>query len=203
MSVSTLEDFINSNPPARELKRALAVQMSQQGYTYREIRDVLQVSVGFVSHCNQRYAQLGIAGLKLNYWGTKGYLSDLQKQELFTWLDQQDHWTLDEIAHYVNETYGVSYKSLQSYYSLLQEAGFSWKKHETGHPDKDEEQVALKKKEISELLVKWRKEIASGQVRVLFLDECHLLWGDVRGYGGTGALMKQALIPLHREHFSD
>jgi transposase len=57
MSVSTLEDFINSNPPARELKRALAVQMSQQGYTYREIRDVLQVSVGFVSHCNQRYAQ--------------------------------------------------------------------------------------------------------------------------------------------------
>jgi putative transposase len=64
MPVSTLEDFINSNPPARDLKRALAVQMSQQGYTYREIRDVLQVSVGFVSHCNQRDAQLGVAGLK-------------------------------------------------------------------------------------------------------------------------------------------
>jgi transposase len=34
-----------------------------------------------------------------------------------------------------------------------------------------------------ELLVKWRAEIASGQVRVLFLDECHLVWGDVSGYG--------------------
>lgn len=34
-----------------------------------------------------------------------------------------------------------------------------------------------------ELLVKWRAEIASGQVRVMFLDECHLLWGDICGYG--------------------
>ncbi len=33
------------------------------------------------------------------------------------------------------------------------------------------------------MLVKWRAEIASGQVRVMFLDECHLVWGDVSGYG--------------------
>jgi len=33
------------------------------------------------------------------------------------------------------------------------------------------------------LMLKWRAEIASGQVRVLFLDECHLVWGDVSGYG--------------------
>lgn len=34
-----------------------------------------------------------------------------------------------------------------------------------------------------ELLLKWRCEIAHGQVRVMFLDECHLLWGDISGYG--------------------
>lgn len=33
------------------------------------------------------------------------------------------------------------------------------------------------------LLLKWRAAIASGQVRVMFLDECHLLWGDSSGYG--------------------
>ena len=33
------------------------------------------------------------------------------------------------------------------------------------------------------MLVKWRAEITSGQVRVMFLDECHLLWGDICGYG--------------------
>jgi len=34
-----------------------------------------------------------------------------------------------------------------------------------------------------ELLVKWHREIANGQVRGMFLDECHLLWGDISGYG--------------------
>lgn len=32
------------------------------------------------------------------------------------------------------------------------------------------------------LLSQWRAEIAKGRVQVLFLDECHLLWGDVCGY---------------------
>lgn len=31
--------------------------------------------------------------------------------------------------------------------------------------------------------MQWRSEIASGQVRVMFLDECHLVWGDISGYG--------------------
>ncbi len=34
-----------------------------------------------------------------------------------------------------------------------------------------------------ELMVRWQAEIASGKVRVLFLDECHLVWGDLSGYG--------------------
>lgn len=84
--METLEQFIQSNPPSQELKRAVAVQMSQQGYTYREIRDVLQVSLGFVSDCCQRYEAAGVEGLKLNYWGTQGYLKANQKEELMVWL---------------------------------------------------------------------------------------------------------------------
>lgn len=33
-----------------------------------------------------------------------------------------------------------------------------------------------------DLLVRWHHEIATGEVRVLFLDECHLVWGDISGY---------------------
>ncbi|WP_277866361.1 helix-turn-helix domain-containing protein [Candidatus Synechococcus calcipolaris] len=73
--METLEQFIQSNPNPRELKRALAVHMSQQNDTYREIRDVLQVSIGFVSACCQRYQEQGIEGLKLNYWGTQVTMS--------------------------------------------------------------------------------------------------------------------------------
>ena len=47
MRMESLSEFIQSNPDPRELKRALAVQMVMREYTYFEIRDVLQVSVGW------------------------------------------------------------------------------------------------------------------------------------------------------------
>lgn len=143
--MDSLEQFIQSNRNSRELKRALAVQMSQRGHTYREIRDVLQVSVGFVTACCQRYETNGVEGLKLHYWGTQGYLNPQQKQELLAWLRQKDAWLLEEVVQHIEDTYGVIYRSYQSYYALLKQAGFSWKKSHSTHPDKDEMQVEKKK----------------------------------------------------------
>lgn len=143
--METLEQFIHSNPHPRELKRALAVQMSQRGHSYREIRDVLQVSVGFITTCNQRYDAVGIEGLRSNYWGTQGYLSAQQKQKLFSWLAQKDYWTLEEVVAHIEDEYEVVYQSQQSYYTLLKQAGLSWKKSQPQHPGKDEAQVEEKK----------------------------------------------------------
>jgi putative transposase len=39
-----LEDFIQGNPDAREVKRALAVKWSLSGIPYRQIRKLLSVS---------------------------------------------------------------------------------------------------------------------------------------------------------------
>jgi putative transposase len=143
--METLEQFIQNNPNSRELKRALAVQMSQRGHTYREIRDVLQVSLGFVTTCCQRYQAEGVEGLKLHYWGTQGYLKADQKQELMSWLAQKDAWMLEAVVQHIEDAYGVVYQSPQSYYTLLKQAGFSWKKSHSTHPAKDERQVEEKK----------------------------------------------------------
>lgn len=143
--MATLEQFIQSNPAPRELKRALAVQMSQRGHSYREIRDVLQVSLGFITSSCQGYESNGVSGLKLNYWGTRGYLTKEQKQALFEWLAQRDHWLMEEVINQIEDAYGVVYQSPQSYYALLKEAGFSWKKAQPTHPDKDETKVEEKK----------------------------------------------------------
>jgi transposase len=140
-----LQQYIQSNPPAAELKRALAVQMTQQGYRYRQIRDVLQVSVGFITESNQRYEAEGVNGLKSKYWGTQGFLSREQKQALMAWLGSRDDWTIEEVMNHIEAEYGVVYQSRQSYYTLLQEAGFSWKKSQPTHPDKDSAQVSQKK----------------------------------------------------------
>lgn len=147
--METLEQFIQSNPHPRELKRALAVQMSQRRHSYREIRDVLQVSIGFISASHQRYDTQGIAGLRSHYWGTRGYLNAEQKQQLLDTLAQQEAWTLEEVIEHIENQYGVVYQSQQSYYALLRQAGFSWKKSQPVHPDQDLMQVAEKKLNLS------------------------------------------------------
>lgn len=146
--METLEQFIHSNPPALELKRALAVQMSQRGQSYRDIRDILQVSVGFITASRRRYERAGVEGLRSRYWGTQGYLRDEQKQQLFTWLDGRETWTLAEVIDHLEDEYGVVYQSLESYYTLLKQAGFSWKKAQPTHPDKDETLVQEKKEKL-------------------------------------------------------
>lgn len=143
--MDSLQQFIQSNPDPRELKRALSVQMSQRGHSYREIRDVLQVSVGFISTWGDRYRDKGVEGLKLNYWGTAGYLDGAQKQEILSWLEQKDHWLIEEVIEHIEGRYGVVYQSPQSYYALLKQGGFSWKKSHASHPDKDEAKVQEKK----------------------------------------------------------
>ena len=48
VSDTSLADFIASNPDARELKRALAVQMTLLGLKQRMIQSILGVQSGFI-----------------------------------------------------------------------------------------------------------------------------------------------------------
>ncbi len=44
-----LDQYIQSNPDPREIKRAVTVKMWLEGYTHRQIHGVLGVSSGFIS----------------------------------------------------------------------------------------------------------------------------------------------------------
>ncbi len=139
-----LTEFIKSNPDPRELKRALAVQMVMQDYTYYEIGDVLGVSLGFISKWRQLYEQQGVAGLYLRHQGSRGYLSSEQRQGVVKWLQQKNYWNLSELQQYVEAQYDVVFESKQSYYSLFAEAGISWKKSQKCNPKADPEAVEKK-----------------------------------------------------------
>jgi len=43
----------------------------------------------------------------------------------------QNYWNLAELQGYVQQEYDVVFDSKQSYYSLFEEAGISWKNTET------------------------------------------------------------------------
>jgi len=58
--------------------------------------------------------------------------------------------------------------------------------------------VWSKKLEILAQLKQWLPEIAAGKMSVFFLDECHLLWGDVCGYI-WGKSNRRIEVPIERQ----
>lgn len=128
-----LQAFIQSNPDPRELKRALAVKLALQDYSYFQIRDLLNVSLGFITKWKQAFIRQGVEGLKLGYKGAKSYLDADQKQKVLEWLQTKNCWDLEELESHLEQVYGVVFKSKQSYYALFKEAGISRRKTQKTH----------------------------------------------------------------------
>lgn len=139
-----LNDFIHSNPDARELKRAVAVKMFLKGYKHREIGESLGVSSGFISKWTRAYEQLGVSGLKLGYSGSVGALEPEQRQSVLRWLKSKNYWNLGELQGYIEQEYEVLFDSKQSYYTLFKQAGISWKKTQKRNPQTDPKLVEKK-----------------------------------------------------------
>jgi putative transposase len=132
--IARLTDFINSQPPARELKRAIAVKMALQGTPYEKITHLLVMHKTCISRWKQRFESGGIEGIKLGYQGAKSYLTPEQKAEVITWLKTREYWNFEELVNHLDEHYQVIYKSKQSYYELLSVAKISWKKSHALQP---------------------------------------------------------------------
>jgi putative transposase len=131
-----LAEFIESNPSPRELKRALAVQMREEGWKHKQIQSILQVQSSFISRWEQKYREEGVEGLRWGYIGSSGLLSREQREEAIEWLQEKQQIDLWEVVEYVERQYGVTYSSSQSYYDLLKAGGMSWHQGEKKIPNK-------------------------------------------------------------------
>ena len=176
-----LEDIINS-PESLEVKRALAVKMILHDFKTKEICSLLDVSDSFVSKWKTIYENEGAEGLRVNYKGGTGFLTESQRFEIFFHLKDKPYYRVEELRDWIERHYGVVYQSKQSYYDMLKEAGLSWHQTQAINPKRDEGQVLLKREEIKKKLEERQTEIVSGQLIVFAEDECHLLSGDTTGY---------------------
>lgn len=139
-----LNAFLQSNPDARELKRAVAVQMFLKGFKHWEIGESLGASSGFISKWTQRYEESGVSSLQLGYPGSVGYLKPEQRQEVIAWLKRKNYWNLAELQQHIEQEYEVRFDSKQSYYTLFEQAGISWKKTQKRNPKADPKLVEKK-----------------------------------------------------------
>ncbi len=147
--IKSLEDFIDSNPEGRELKRALAVKMAVQGQPYKNISKLLGVSSFFITHWKKAFKSQGILGIKLQYKGSKKQLTSEQIAKTIEWLTSRQYWHLDELVNYLDNQYGVIYKSKQSYYNLFSLANISWKRSQKCNPKFDEELVKKRQRRLT------------------------------------------------------
>ena len=143
-----LEDFIQGNPDAREVKRALAVKWSLSGISYRQIRKLLNVSLGFISKWNKNFSTRGVNGLKIAYKGKPSYLIQSDKEEIILWLSHKEMWDLAELAIPIEPKYDVIYQPQQSYYSLLESAKISGKKSQKKTPLGSPKLISKKKQKL-------------------------------------------------------
>jgi putative transposase len=76
---------------------------------------MLGVSEFFVGYWKKIFKTQGIEGIKLGYKkGSQGYLTERQTDVVVEWLKDKEYWNLDELVTYVEQEFGVVYKSKQS-----------------------------------------------------------------------------------------
>jgi transposase len=177
--IEGLIKFINSNGDSREMKRALAVKLALQGYVYRAIENILNVSQGYVSKWKKRFITQGIPGLRLGYRGAKTKLTREEKESTIQWLSCQEYWDISELEIYLIEEYDVIFESKESYYKIYRKAKITRQKAEKVNPRKNEKEVKKSNEKINQILEDNREEIESGQLVVYAIDECHLMGGDI------------------------
>jgi transposase len=143
-----IDEIINEAPDAREVKRAVSVKMGRQGFSPAQICQVLNVSLQSVSKGKGQYEVGGADALRLGHRGSEGYLREEDRQAILQWIGTHETVSVEAVRDYVEEWYGVVYRSKQSYYDLLEAGGMSYHRSEKTNPKRDEAQVLGRREEI-------------------------------------------------------
>lgn len=146
--MQNLDEIINESQEAREVKRALSVKMVQQGVPTSQICALLNVSPQYVSKWWVQYEAGGAQSLRLGYRGSESYLSQSQREEICHWIQNQKSLTVEALRDHIQEQYEVVYQSKQSYYDLMQAAGWSYHKSEKRNPKRDQALVLERRQAI-------------------------------------------------------
>ena len=144
-----LDEIINEAQDAREVKRAVSVKMSAQGFSPMQICHVLNVSLQYVSKWKGLYETGGGAALRLGYRGRESHVQEAQREAILQWIGGQETLSVEALRDYIEEQYGVVYRSKQSYYELLDAGGMSYHRSEKDNHNRDETQVLARREEMN------------------------------------------------------
>jgi transposase len=85
-----IDKIINEARDAREMKRAVSVKMSAQGFSPAQICQVLNVSLQYVSKWKGLYEAGGEAVLRLGHRGSESYLGAAERHAIVQWIGARE-----------------------------------------------------------------------------------------------------------------
>lgn len=147
-----LDDLISNSKKSAEIARGIAVKQDLLGKKRSVIASILDKSEAFICKWRKIYDDHGVNGLISLHQGGKSrsMLREDDLPRIMAHIQSHEVFGPMELMGYLKESFGVEFKSMQSYYSLLHEAGMSWHKSQKANPRRDNKKVlerreALKK----------------------------------------------------------
>ena len=149
-----IEDLIQHSKKSAEIKRGLAVKQDLAQKNRSMITEILGVCPSYVSKWRLIYETYGVNGLVSCHRGAapRAFLTEAQRASVIKHIEAQEIFSPKDLALYLKDTYGISFKSSQSYYNLLQDAKMSYYKSQKINPRRDEEKIEERRKEIKKNL---------------------------------------------------
>jgi putative transposase len=145
-----LDAFIKQCGNSAEMKRGLAVKQDLEGKGRPQIAAMLSVHPAFVSKWRLIYDEYGVEGLYSMHQGgsPRSFLTEEQRRETLVHIRSHEIFGPKDLQLYLKKAFDVSFKSMQSYYALLHEAGMSWHKSQKTNPKRDKGKILQKRREL-------------------------------------------------------
>ena len=96
-----------------EIKRALAVKMFFQDYSYSQISKLLNVSQSFVEKWRALYNKKGADCFVVNYKGSKSYLQEKQKEKVYQFIQSKLTCLLEDLISYIKNEFDIQHRFSQ------------------------------------------------------------------------------------------
>lgn len=136
--IAEVKAFLKKTKDIHEKDRARAIIKLIEGKPRREVADFLEVNIATIDDWSRKFRRSGIAGLKTKpQKGNRHLLTREEKNEVkktITYKTPQElgligkFWNVPSLKAYVKKTFGVVYKSPESYRRLFSYCKFTFHK---------------------------------------------------------------------------
>ena len=176
--LNELEFEHRHTPDKRYADRIKTVYLLGKGWSVSKVAEALMIDRETVRNHYKRYRKGGLDALQKNEaGGSQPMLSELEQPALDQHLQDNLYLTAKEIAHYVEQTWGVSY-SESGMTQLLRRLGYVYKKPKLvpGKADAEKQRA----------FVDYYEELKASKAAedpIYFMDATHPHHNPIAGYG--------------------